>query len=115
MAALSGQLEQGVTSTKFFKVPDAFGILLLLGNCIFQIRMIFKGIYRGLVKAQTGINIDAEELNLSSVLVKENVKGGTPSPYWTGESSRVLLRRDSLITKTIVFYTQTKKELCQVW
>lgn len=28
MAALSGQLEQGVTYTKFFKVPDAFGILL---------------------------------------------------------------------------------------
>lgn len=28
MAALSGQLEQGVTYTKFFKVPDVFGILL---------------------------------------------------------------------------------------
>lgn len=29
--------------------------------------MIFKGIKRGLVKAQTGINTDVEELNLSSM------------------------------------------------
>ena len=42
--------------------------------------MIFKGVKRGLVKAQTGINDDAEELNLSSVFGRENVKGGTPSP-----------------------------------
>lgn len=68
-----------------------------------------------MVKAQKGINTDAEELSLSSVFGKENIKGGTPSPYWRGESSRMLLRRDNLINKTIVFYTQTKKELCQVW
>lgn len=42
--------------------------------------MIFKGIKRGLVKAQTGINAGAEELNLSSVFRKETIKGGTPSP-----------------------------------
>lgn len=42
--------------------------------------MIFRGIKRGLVKAQMGINADAEELNLSSVFGRENVKAGTPSP-----------------------------------
>lgn len=42
--------------------------------------MIFKGIKRGLIKAQTGINAGAEELNLSSVFRKENVKGGAPPP-----------------------------------
>lgn len=42
--------------------------------------MIFKGIKRGLVKAQTGINTDAEELNLSSVFGKENVNSGIGSP-----------------------------------